>query len=80
MAKEVGLTHFLKSNVVVIVGTGEIGREARRYANKVMTDSNLCLVMIDGTDLKRIEATPPAIADVLRREAKQAMKLKALEL
>ncbi len=30
VAKEVGLTHFLKSNVVVMVSTGAIGQEARR--------------------------------------------------
>lgn len=80
VAKEVGLTHLLKSNVIVMVGTGEIGGEARRYANKVMADSNLCVVMIDGADLERIEADPPLIVAVLNREAKQAMKLKALEL
>jgi site-specific DNA-methyltransferase (cytosine-N4-specific) len=79
VAKEVGLTHFLKSNVIVIVSTGEIGGEARRFANKVMTDSNLCVVMIDGADLGRIEMDPPVIVDVLNREAKQAMKLKALD-
>src|SRR5439155_6996871 len=50
VAKEVGLTHFLKSNVIVIVSTGQIGPEARRYANKVMTDSNLCIVMVDKDD------------------------------
>lgn len=80
VAKEVGLTHFLKSNVIVIVSTGEIGGEARRYANKVMADSNLCVVMIDRADLKRIEAAPPVIVDVLNREARQTMKLKALDL
>lgn len=80
VAKEVGLTHLLKSNVIVIVSTGEIGGEARRYANKVMTDSNLCVVMIDGKDLERIEASPALIVDALNREARQAMKLKALEL
>ncbi len=36
VAKEVGLTHFLKSNVVVIVTAGEIGSEARRYSDRVM--------------------------------------------
>ena len=35
VAKEVGLTHFLKSNVIVIVSTGDVGTETRRYANKV---------------------------------------------
>ncbi len=80
VAKEVGLTHFLKSNVIVVVTTGEIGAEARKYANKIMTDSNLCVVMLDGQDLKAIVANSPAIVDIFNREARQAMKLKAIEL
>ncbi len=80
VAKEVGLTHFLKSNVIVIVSTGEIGAEARRYANKVMTDSNLCLVMVDSGDLSQIEKRPAAILDVFNREAGHAMDLKKLNL
>jgi len=79
VAKEVGLTHFLKSNVIVIVTTGEIGQEARKYANKIMGDSNLCIVMVDGTDVDLIIKNPTAIVDVFNREAKHAMKLKALE-
>ena len=80
VAKEVGLTHFLKSNAVVMVSTGEIGGEARRYANKIMTDSNLCIVMVDSKDLTLIEARPAAIVDVFVREARHAMDLKRLEL
>lgn len=80
VAKEVGLTHMLKSNVIVVVSTGAIGREARKYADCVMADSNLCVVMVDGDDIQRIESNPAAIVDVFNREAKQAMKLKALEV
>jgi site-specific DNA-methyltransferase (cytosine-N4-specific) len=80
VAKEVGLTHFLKSNAIVIVSTGEIGAEARRYANKIMSDSNLCIVMVDGADLALIEARPAGIVDVFLREARHAMDLKKLEL
>lgn len=79
VAKEVGLTHFLKSNVIVVVTTGEIGAEARRYANKIMRDSNLAIVMLDGTDLATIIKTASAIVDVFNREARNAMKLKVLE-
>jgi site-specific DNA-methyltransferase (cytosine-N4-specific) len=78
VAKEVGLTHLLKSNVIVMVSTGDIGGEARRYANKIMTDSNLCIVMIDHGDLSLIEARPAAIVDVFGREARHAMDLKKL--
>jgi len=80
VAKEVGLTHFLKSNVIVIVSTGDIGPEARRYANKIMADSNLCIVMVDGGDLDLINSRASAIVDVFMREARHAMDLKKLEL
>lgn len=80
VAKEVGLTHFLKSNVIVVATTGEVGLEARKYANKIMTDSNLCIVMVDGNDIASIVKNQSSIVDIFNREAKQAMKLKALDL
>lgn len=80
VAKEVGLTHFLKSNAVVIVSTGSISSEARRYANAVMSQSNLAIVMLDGTDLNRIIARPVSIVDVFEREAQHAMRLKPLDI
>ena len=80
VAKEVGLTHFLKSNVIVMVTTGEIGAEARRYANKIMADSNLAIVMLDGGDLNTISERPSAILRAFEREARHAMNLKKLEL
>lgn len=80
VAKEVGLTHLLKSNVIVMVGTGVIGPEARRYAAKIMQDSNLAIVMMDGEDIEDIAEEPPQIVEVLNREAKQTMKLKKLDL
>jgi len=79
VAKEVGLTHFLKSNVIVMVSTGDIGHEARRYANKIMADSNLCVVMIDRTDLGGIRGSPAHIVDAFNREAIHAMTLKKLD-
>lgn len=80
VAKEVGLTHFLKSNVVVIVSTGDIGAEARRYANQIMRESNLAIVMLDEADLKKIIASPATIIDIFAREAHHAMRLKSLEV
>ncbi len=80
VAKEVGLTHSLKSNVIVIVSTGNIGIEARKYANKVMQDSNLCIIMIDRTDIQSVENNPSSIIDILNREARRTMKLKALDI
>lgn len=78
VAKEVGLTHLLKSNVIVMVSTGEIGAVARSYANKVMADSNLVIVMIDRGDIESIVENTSFIIHVLNREAKHAMQLKKL--
>jgi len=80
VAKEVGLTHFLKSNVIVIVTTGEISNEARRYANKIMADSNLAIVMLDDRDLIEISKQPAEILRSFEREARHAMNLKKLDL
>lgn len=80
LAKEVGLVHLLKPNVIVIVSTGDIGAEARRYANQVMAETNLCIVMIDRTDLNQIRSNPTHIVDAFNREARHAMTLKRLEL
>ncbi|MBZ0213236.1 MAG: restriction endonuclease [Nitrospirae bacterium] len=80
IAKEVGLTHFLKSTVIVMVTTGEIGAEARRYAGKIMSDSNLAIVMVNGADLAAINQSPSQVVAIFQREAEKAMKLKTLEI
>ena len=79
VAKEVGLTHFLKSNAVVVVTTGKVGAEARRYANRVMADTNLAIVMLDGRDLASIGESPTRIVRAFEREARHAMNLKRLD-
>lgn len=80
VAKEVGLTHFLKSNVIVVVTTGQVGAEARRYANRIMADSNLAVVMLDGRDLASISESPARIVRAFEREARHAMNLKKLDI
>jgi site-specific DNA-methyltransferase (cytosine-N4-specific) len=80
VAKEVGLTHLLKSNVIVLVTTGTVGVEARRYANKVMSSSNLAIVMIERSDLDATAENPAYLVDAFRREAENAMALKRLEM
>lgn len=80
VAKEIGLTHLLKSNVVVIVSTGQIGTEARKYATVIMKESNICIVLIDRNDIHAICSNPTSILEVLNREAKNAMKIKKLPI
>lgn len=76
VAKEVGLTHVLKSNVIVMITTGEIGVDARHYADSIMRDSNLCIIMVNKQDIEAIKENPVAIVDIFTRESKHAMVLK----
>jgi hypothetical protein len=45
-----------------------------------MRDSNLAIVMLDGSDLRRITESTSQIVDVFHREARMAMELKKLDL
>lgn len=80
LAKEVGLTHFLKSNAIVVVTTGAVGAEARRYANRIMADTNLAVILLDGHDLAAISESPARIVRAFEREARHAMNLKKLDI
>jgi len=81
VAKEVGLSHhMLRSNVIVIVSTGAVGAEARRFAQRVMRDSNLHVILMDRPDIEAIRDRPTYIVDVLNREARRAMTIKKLQL
>jgi hypothetical protein len=79
VAKEVGLTYYLLSNVIVLLTRGEVGGDARRYSNNVMRKTNLAIVLIDGADIEEIVANPLAVFDVLEREAEFALDLKPLD-
>ena len=80
IAKEVGIQFFLKSNVIVIITTGSVGYGARDYANSIMSNSNLCIIIVDGSDIAEIIKNPTFLINVFNREAKKAMKLKAIRL
>ncbi|MBR4715870.1 MAG: restriction endonuclease, partial [Bacteroidales bacterium] len=80
VAKEVGLTHFLKSNVIIVVTTGVFTSDAKKYSNAIMKDSNLSIVLLDGSDIDSISKDPSVIVDILNRDAKRTMEIKKIEL
>lgn len=80
IAKEVGLSHVLKSNVIVILTTGRVSNTAKEYAARIMKEMNLCIIFIEKDDVKDILEDPPHIVDVLNRESMNAKKIKILDL
>ncbi len=79
VAKEVGLSHVLNTNAIVIMTTGIISENARQYAVQIMKQTNLCIIMVEGKDIQNIIENPVSIMDVFNRESLAAKHIKILE-
>jgi site-specific DNA-methyltransferase (cytosine-N4-specific) len=78
IAKEVGLSLQLQSNVILVVTTGRFSRDALTYADDMMKLTHLNIVTLNREDLRRLSASPLAIIEILERKARRVMELKAL--
>jgi site-specific DNA-methyltransferase (cytosine-N4-specific) len=77
VAKEVGLAYHLNSNVVLVLTTRRFSGDTRGFADSIMKKSNLQIALMDETDLKTISASPLAIFNLMLRESRYAMQIKA---
>lgn len=80
VAKEVGLSHVLKTNAIVILTTGKISGKAKEYANKIMGSMNLCIILIEENDVNEILKDPINIIGILNRESLNAKSIKVLDV
>lgn len=78
VAKEVGLSHMLKSNVIVMMTTGHLTADAKQYARRIMEDMNLCILMLEEEDIDCIIDNPPIIVDIFNRQSEETKKIKIL--
>jgi hypothetical protein len=77
VAKEVGLAlPFIRSNVIMVVTTGSFTQDACTYASEVMRSTNLHIILLAGSDLRKIAQDPAQIVSILNSKAGQAMKIK----
>ncbi len=79
IAKEVGLSHVLRTNAIVIMTTGTVSETAREYANQIMRAMNLCIIMVEGSDIDAIIEEPTKILDIFNRESLNAKHIKVFE-
>jgi site-specific DNA-methyltransferase (cytosine-N4-specific) len=73
VAKQVGLTEFLKSNVIVIVSTGEIMPQALAYAELMRGKLPINICCLSGGDLRDVSASPGGVVDLLSLQAPLAL-------
>ena len=79
IAKEVGLSHVLKTNAIVIMTTGVVSEKAREYATQIMKTMNLCIIIVEGSDIDAIIEEPTKILDIFNRESLNAKHIKVFE-
>lgn len=80
VAKEVGMQKVSLANVILIVGTERATESAITYRNKVISKSNLNIILIDGLALDRVIKNPGEMFAVLKQQAFDALKLKPVPL
>jgi len=78
VAKEVGLSHVLKSNAIVMMTTGHLTSGAKKYARLIMEDMNLCILMLEKEDIDCIISNPTSIVDIFNRQSEEVKKIKIL--
>ena len=78
VAKEVGLSHMLKSNAIIMMTTGHLTNDAKLYARRIMEDMNLCILMLEKEDIDSIIENPTSIVSILNSQAENAKKIKIL--
>lgn len=78
VAKEVGLSHVLKTNCIVMMTTGHLSSDAIKYANTIMQETNLCILILEGNDIKKIVDNPTDIVNILNKQSLKAKKFKML--
>lgn len=78
VAKEVGLSHMLKSNAIVMMTTGHLTADAKTYAHRIMEDMNLCILVLEKEDIEEIITEPTKIVDIFNRQSRFAKKIKPL--
>ncbi len=78
LAKEVGMKDVTLANVILVVGTKKATESALTFRHRIVSKSNLNVIIIDGPKLQRIIKEPSTLIDVLREQANDALKLKPL--
>lgn len=78
VAKEVGLSHMLKSNVIVMMTTGHLTADAKMYARRIMEDMNLCILTLQKEDIDNIIENPTSIVPIFNKQAEDAKRIKIL--
>ena len=76
IAKEVGMNAVTLANVILVVGTGHATESAIKYRDRIVSNSNLNIIILEGKHLDEILNNNIAIIEILNAQARDAMRSK----
>jgi site-specific DNA-methyltransferase (cytosine-N4-specific) len=76
IAKEVGMNAVTLANVILVVGTGNATESAIKYRNRIVSNSNLNIIILEGKHLDAIIKDKMALIEILNSQARDAMRNK----
>lgn len=80
IAKEIGVAQMLGAQAVVMITTGSIIEQARRFAQQVMQSTSTSVYLVDGSDIQSIVDDRSSVFEVFARETKAIAALKRLDV
>ncbi len=76
VAKEVGMSNVTLANVILVVGTKKATDGALTFRRKIVSKSNLNIIIIDGPLLQKIIKNNASLVDILHNQAQEALRMK----
>ena len=76
VSKEVGMKDVTLANVILVVGTKKATDSALTYRQRIVSTSNLNIIIIDGPLLESIIKDQTQLVEVLRGQAENALRMK----
>jgi site-specific DNA-methyltransferase (cytosine-N4-specific) len=80
VAKEVGITFLTQADVIALVTTGSFTSDAVNYANQVTDNSRYYVILLDGSDIRKIVEDRTRIVEILNIKARRVFAKKGLGL
>lgn len=80
LAKEIGMTFVTGADVVMIVTTGELTRDALQYASRMMEVSRYYMILLQKDDIQAIKEDKTNIIKILDKQARRLFAKKELQM
>jgi hypothetical protein len=78
VAREVGITRTLQTNVLLMIARGGVSSDARQFATQVMQHENIAIVFLAEDDLDQLDSRVDHLLDTLKGQSRRIQRIKRL--